>query len=137
MSTQPISSSSLQESEFVFTTDDTNPKRVKRIYLELVNFTITIHRSQDDSGDGDDGTNNPRTSSAISVTDPDEVQSILDQASNFNSSLSSSVSSSSSAAASREGEELKSNSSTEQQQVVIVEISLDPLNNIHRFQMPA
>ena len=88
-------------SEYKFTSNSEEPQRVRRVQLELVNFTLSL-TTQDGN--------------QISFSNPEDVQSILDQARDFNR-LS----------------EKQSNG----QSLVEIEINLDPLNTVKTFRIPA
>ena len=92
---------------YIFTTDESNPRQVVRIQLEMVDFTLNVSVN---SGETD------------LITDPDQVQSILDRAREFN----------------RNTNQPKSDSAVVKTNGgVIIEVKLDPVNPVNAFHIPA
>lgn len=92
-------------SKYAFTSDSEQSKRVSRIQLELVNFTLSL-TTQDGN--------------QISVSNPEEVQSILDEARDFNRK-----------------QNLNQKKGNENDDLVEIEMNLDPLNTVKTFHIAA
>lgn len=97
--------------KYEFTGDESNPNRVTKIELELVDFTLKITE-----GNGEESF----------IVEPDQVQQILDEAHRFNGSIIKESTSSGIDA-----------NIVKKQGGSIVEIKLDPVNSINTFHIPA
>jgi len=94
-----------------FTTDESNPNRVIRIELELVDFALNMTLQSGDTH---------------LVTEPDQVQSILNRGNAFNAKIMDETTSSG-----------IDSSIVKNKGGAIFEIKLDPLNSINTFHIPA
>lgn len=97
--------------KYEFTSDESNPNRIAKIELELVDFTLKITQ-----GNGEESF----------IVEPDRVQKILDEAHRFNGSIIEESTSSGIDA-----------NIVKEQGGSIVEIKLDPVNSINTFHIPA
>ena len=97
--------------KYQFTTSQHEPEKVIRIQLELVDFTVTISTKGGDQ---------------FTIDNQKDVQSILDQAKEFNRSIC--CDDSDSGCTSDEGH---NNNRIE------IEIKLDPINSVNTYHIPA
>ncbi len=96
---------------YLFTTDRKNPKRVNRIELELVNFSLSVTLENGD---------------VHRVTETKTSQIILNKANAFNDEVLSDTTSSG-----------LSSDLVKEQGGSVVEIKLDPVNSVNVFHIPA
>jgi len=96
---------------YEFTTDESNPKRVFRLELEFVDFTLNMTLQ---SGD------------VHLIVEPEHVQKILNKAHDFNNSQIKETTSSG-----IESDLVKEKGGA------VIEILLDPVNSVNTFYIPA
>jgi len=96
---------------YEFTTDESNPKRVFRLELEFVDFTLSMTLQ---SGD------------VHLIVEPEHVQNILQKAHDFNNSQ---IKETTSSAIERDLVKEKGGA--------VIEILLDPVNSVNTFYIPA
>lgn len=109
------SMASTKSSQYIFTScvDEASSNLITRIQLELVSFTLTLTL---------------QNGSTHSITDPGEVQSILDRAREFNQSRTKNASA---------ADECTNANTVTRADNAIIEIKLDPVNSVNTFCIPA
>jgi hypothetical protein len=107
----PETLSNIDIDHYAFTKDDQDPKRVVRMELEMVNFTLKIT-----VGNGD----------TTLLSDPVQVQELLDRARAFNGSTHHPTKD-----IPHDTDGIRKDGG------IVIEVTLDPVNTVNSFHIPA